>query len=147
METGWLQWGGYWYYLGNEAVGFSFSNPDYGVMLKDVYKIGAYYYVFKSDHGTISFSGAWNYPVGAMLANVSYIELFDPYGSLIEIGWIDEYGHLYLYGADLASNSENGVFNTLEMQALVENEIDVNDPALFKEEVMLEVASVRGEAV
>lgn len=131
METGWLNWDGYTYYLGNDIVGFPFNNPAHGTMLKGIYKIGAYNYVFKDDHGSISGSQAWNYPVGSMLRNMTYIEVLNPNGSILLIGWIDEYGHLYLYGAKSSSELPETVLSEKPYQVVAGVDFDENDPLLY----------------
>jgi hypothetical protein len=114
MKTGWHDEGGYRYYFGDDTVGYSFNNPAHGTMLMDTYKIGAYYYEFKSER-----SVGINYPLGAMFKNMAYVVFLLPNGGpILGVGWIDEYGHANLYGIQSATQSQLDGLPTYDDEAL-----------------------------
>lgn len=141
MVTGWLQWDGYWYYLGDSVVGYPFNNPAHGTMLKGVYRIGAHDYVFKDNRLSISFNEALRYPEGAMLKNMSYVEIFNPNGSLLAAGWIDGEGHLYVLGLKSAPKPKDDVSDSPELAITANDEMRTTNPELFLEINALKQAS------
>ncbi len=82
-------------------------------MVKDYREIGLHHYVFKGDRGSIYGAATWGYPIGAMLRNISYIGFAEPNGGpLVGFGWIDEWGHAYVYTTpfnDESTASEDNV--------------------------------------
>lgn len=146
MDTDWLDYDGYTYYLSGSEMGTSFYSSEYGVMLVGLHTIGSYKYIFKND----DLSGFYlpslaQYPHGAMFRDCIVPLVF---AEDVVVGYARVYsnGRVYVYSRsdmnedvssdDLMGGSADGEVQRLPVLTDSQATDRATEPVLLTEELL-----------